>query len=347
MKQVLSFIAAFILFTLSVNAQENGAMKATESGFLPDPIVVPSIASQLANGTFIGIDPNEGPKLGQPKKKGVNNVIPGKGLPLGNDALVTNQEKAVRKSAKEPLLVFEANTANATPSDPTGAVGPNHYLGSWNSGFRIFDKAGNPLTPEASLGTIFPGNTLGDPIILYDVEADRFIITEFDASPNGFNMAICQGPDPVNDGWYVYTTGFVTGSFPDYTKFSIWSDGYYVTANISASNRVFVVEREEMLQGNSSQFVALPLPGLATSGFYSPQFFNVTNGDLPPAGGATVVYLQDDAWGGVSTDHLKLWTVDVDWETPSNSEISAAVQIPTTPFISVFDGGSFFKQTSA
>lgn len=341
MKQVLSFIAAFMLISLSINAQENVAQKAKNYGFLQEPTNVPSIASQMANGTFVGVDPNEGPKLGQPKKKGVNNVIPGKGLPVTDDALVASQKSAVRKSGKEPLLVFEANTANATPSDPTGAVGPNHYIGSWNSGFRIFDKAGNPLTPEASLGTIFPGNTLGDPIILYDVEADRFIITEFDNSPNGFNVAICQGPDPVNDGWYVYTSGFNTGSFPDYTKFSIWSDGYYVTANISASNRMFVVEREEMLQGNPSQFVALPLPGITTSGFYSPQFFNVTNGDLPPTGGATVVYLQDDAWGGVSEDHLKLWTVDVDWETPSNSEISAAVQIPTTPFISVFDGGSF------
>ncbi len=30
----------------------------------------------------------------------------------------------------------------------------------------------------------------------------RFIITEFDNNPNGFAMAICMGPDPVNDGWY-------------------------------------------------------------------------------------------------------------------------------------------------
>ena len=130
---------------ISVSAQENVATKATESGFLPDPVYVPSIASQLQNGTFVGIDPNEGPKLGQPKKKGVNNVIPGKGKPDGDDALVAHQQRAVKKSSKEPILVFNANTANATPSDPTGAVGPNHYLGSWNSGFRIFDKEGNPV----------------------------------------------------------------------------------------------------------------------------------------------------------------------------------------------------------
>lgn len=96
-----------------------------------------------------------------------------------------------------------------------------------------------------------------------------------------------------------------------------------------------------MLQGNDAQFVALPLPGISTSGFYSPQFFHVSNNDLPAAGNATVVYLQDDAWGGVSEDHLKLWTVNVDWDNISNSSVSAATQIVTTPFISVFDGGSF------
>ena len=60
-----------------------------------------------------------------------------------------------------------------------------------------------------------------------------------------------------------------------------------------------------MLLGSDAQFVGFPLPGIATSGFYSPQFFSVTNGNLPPAGNATVVYMQDDAWSGVSVDHLK------------------------------------------
>jgi hypothetical protein len=52
--------------------------------------------------------------------------------------------------------------------------------------------------------------------------------------------------------------------------------------------------------------------------------------------------MADDGWGGVSSDHLKIWTADVDWNTPSNSSISASPQeISTTPFISIFDGGSW------
>ncbi|MDP2721911.1 MAG: GEVED domain-containing protein [Bacteroidales bacterium] len=338
---LLLLAITFPLLTTNLYSQNNQGTKAGNYGIIQKPIVVPSLAQQLKDGTFKTTDPNETPKLGPPKQRGANITVPGKGLPKGGDALVKNQERSVKHDGKDPSLVFNANTATYTPSDPTGAVGPNHFIGGWNVGFRIFDKEGNPLTPPASLGTLFPGNIMGDPIVFYDAAADRFVITEFDSSPNGFNMAICQGSDPVNDGWYIYTTGFGTGQFPDYTKFSVWSDGYYVTANIGANNKVFAVERDEMLLGNAAQFVGFPLTGISTSGFYSPQFFNVSNNDLPPAGNATVVYMQDDAWSGVSTDHLKLWSVNVDWTDIANSTISAPAEIITTPFISVFDGGSF------
>lgn len=338
---LLLIIILLVLNSPSLFAQDSQVEKASTFGILQGPILVPSLAQQMRDGTFIGVESSEEPKLGPPKRRGANKNVPGKGLPKGNDALVQNQKSASKLRGKDPSLVFNANTTNITPSDPTGAVGPNHFIGAWNMAFRIFDKEGNPLTNEASLSTLFPGNNAGDPIVFYDAEADRFIITEFDFSPNGFNVAVCQGPDPVNDGWYIYTAGFGTGSFPDYTKFSVWSDGYYVTANISATNKVFAIEREEMLLGNAAQFVGFPLPGIVRDGFYSPQFFTVTNDDLPPDGGATVVYLQDDAWSGVATDHLKIWTVDVDWVNTANSTISSAQQIITTPFKGVFDGGSF------
>lgn len=338
---LLLFIIVLVATTPNLFAQNAQPEKASTFGILQGPVYVPSIAQQIKDGTFQGVDPNEEAKLGHPKRRGINKNVPGKGFPKGDDPLIKNQKSATKLRGREPLLVFNANTANATPSDPTGAVGPNHFIGAWNSGFRIFDKDGNPLTNEASLSTLFPGNNMGDPIVFYDAEADRFVITEFDSSPNGFNVAVCQGPDPVNDGWYIYTSGFGTGSFPDYTKFSVWSDGYYVTANIGATNKVFAIEREEMLLGNAAQFVGFPLPGLVRDGFYSPQFFTVTNDDLPAVGNATVVYLQDDAWSGISEDHLKLWTVNVDWTDIANSTISAPVEIVTSPFIGVFDGGSF------
>jgi PKD repeat protein len=300
---------------------------------------VPSIAEQIANGTF---KPAENiVKEFNPKRWGANTSVPGKGFPIDGDPLLDQQSRAPQVSGRAPLLTFEAASATATPTDPTGAVGPNHYVNSWNSAFRIWDKAGNPLTAAASLSTIFPG-TLGDPIVMYDRYADRFFISEFYS--NGFDVAVSKGPNPVTSGWWVYR--FATSSFPDYPKFSVWSDGYYVTANKDqgspgTSQVVFVMNRTNMLSGLPATMIGFPLPGIINSGFYSPLAFNANGPTPPPAGNVPVVYMQDDSWAGVASDHLKLWNINVNWATPASSTISAAQIIPTQPFDGLFDGGSF------
>ena len=228
-------------------------------------------------------------------------------------------------------------------------------MAAWNSAFRIFDKNGNPVTDELDLGTIFPGNNIGDPIVFFDAEADngpenpkgRFVITEFDDNPNGFNIAVAMGPDPNESDWYVYTTEFETGSFPDYPKFSVWGDSYIVTANIiNSGDRIFAIERNEMLQGNIAQFAGFPLPGIETNGFYSPQGFHITDDQHPtPGTPAPIIYMQDDTWSGVTEDHLQIWEATIDWANPANHSIVSAQEIGPaeglTPFLSVFDGGSF------
>ena len=187
---------------------------------------------------------------------------------------------------------------------------------------------------------IFSGGGCCDLTASYDGAANRWVISYLFGNGN-VQVAVSDGSDPLTSGWNVYTYTGVS----DYQKLSVWSDGYYMTANVG-SRRVWALERAEMLAGNSSaSFQTFSIPGIQTSGFYSPQMLNVSDANMPAAGGATLIYLQDDAWGGVSQDHVKFWTIDVDWTTPSNSTISAATQINTTPFISVFDGGSFSNLT--
>ncbi len=284
---------------------------------------------------------------------GQNIVIPGKGLPKGIDPLIQTQRRALSHPAQNPLLTFEAAHDGATPSDPTGAAGPNHYVMAYNTAFKIFDKNGNVLVGETALSNLFPGhNSDGDPIVLYDQFADRFLITNFDVSstPNKLLVAVSETSDPVNGGWYIYPfeiPGTSSNNFIDYPKFSIWSDGYYITANkdsgsASTSEVIYVMERDQMINGNqAAQLVGFSLPGITTNGFYSPSGFNVNGNQLPPAGNAPVVYLQDDSWSGVNQDHLKIWNINVDWNTPSNSTISNPQEINTTAFNSVFNNGSF------
>jgi len=325
MKSRLFFTSILILiFSItgfSQNAkQEQKATLIRQADFM---VEVPSIAYQMANGTFKpAVDEK---KEYNPKRRDANKAVPGKGFPKGDDPLWKKQSKSGKIKGKEPILTFQAASSGSTPTDPTGAVGPNHFVNAWNSSFRIWDKDGNPLTPAASLGTIFPGETAGDPIVMYDPFADRFVVTEF-TFMNGFLVAVSQGPDPVNSGWYTYY--FSTNSFPDYPKFSLWSDGYYITSNknswsAGSSEVVYAIERDKMLNGDTdAEMIGFPLPTISTNGFYSPLGFNVTGSEMPPPGNAPIVYMQDDSWSGVSTDHLKIWKINVDWDTPSNSTIS-------------------------
>ena len=311
-----------------------------------------AISTEAVSGKDL-LPPSGEFKIVNPKNRSSNIVVPGKGYPKNLDAAW--QKEAGDIPNKKPILVFDAATSGSTPTDPTGAVGPNHYVNAWNSAFTIYDKEGNVLSPPADLQTIggtFVGEDLGDPIVFYDSFADRFVITQFSDSPNSLLVAVTKGPDPVNDGWYTYR--FNTGTFPDYPKFFVWGDGYYVTTNQdpnSSANEtgnvetVYVLERDKILVGEEARHLGFSLPGIRVNGFYSPAGFFAVGDELPPVGNSPIMYFQDDAWMGVNEDHLKIWLINVDWNDPLNSSIEESQNLGpsdgVTPFHSVFDGGSF------
>jgi hypothetical protein len=195
---------------------------------------------------------------------------------------------------------------------------------------------------------LFGPDNFGDPVVLYDAQIDRFVITSMGQS--SIQLAMSETSDPVNGGWYVYSSAssggvFETTGLPDYPHYAIWSDGYYVSVNANA-NDFYVLERDKIIDGDPTASIqAGTAPSLYTGGLASPHFLSVTGDSHPVDGNATMVYFQDDSWGGVSQDHLKLWTVNVDWNNSNNSTISNPSQINTTSFNSVFDGGSFQNLT--
>ena len=333
MKQTISLLCLLFAFVITASAQENEGAGASFVGTVSSMEYVPSIASRMADL------PAAPESIGEARdgRSSGNKVIIGKDAQTEDDYFVRNQDPLTQKiQGKAPSIVFDAYSSSSQPTDPAMAVGPNHVFVVFNTGFIIYDKAGVALTGQiAPNPAIFPSGGCCDLTASYDRAADRWVITFLGG---GAQIAVSDGPDPINDGWFVYTIG----SINDYQKLSVWSDGYYLTDNTSSSNKVWAMERAEMLLGNAAAGVqGFNLPGIVTSGFYSPQALNVTDDNMPAAGGLPVIYLQDDAWGGVANDHVKLWTIDVDWATPGNSTVSAPVELMTTPFISVFDGGSF------
>ena len=219
------------------------------------------------------------------------------------------------------------------PPDPTGAAGPNHYFQMINSSYKVYDKTGTQLA-SGSLGSLLGGGNDGDPIVLYDKFADRWFISQFETGVNNLVVAVSQTNDPLG-AYYEYT--FSCGSnFPDYPKYSIWSDGYYVTSNKNGA-QVYAMERDKMLAGDmNAQFVGFNVPSMATNGFSSPLVAHAS-ATLPSLGTpAYMYYFQDNSWGGVSSDHLKVWEITVDWNNINSSSISSPSSIPVSAFNSTF-----------
>lgn len=252
-------------------------------------------------------------------------------LPGGKDPVL--QKQGASHWGKAPLQNWDGTSFSAYPPDPSGAAGPNHYIHMVNSKFTIYDKTGTVLYGPANLGTLLGGGNDGDPIVMYDSDADRWFLSQFKSSNNSLQIAVSQTSDPT--GAY-YSYEFSLNSFPDYPKYSVWSNAYFVSANKSAP-QLYAMERDKMLAGDASASIqGFTVPSLSTNGFFSILPAHSTS-TLPNASTpGYVFYFQDDGWSGVSSDHIKIWEVDLDWANSTNSSISTPQQLSVSAFDSEF-----------
>ena len=321
-------------FGLSIQAQnDKGLIYVGEVG---DMRVVPSLASKT--NLIPAIKKTEEPRDGRYTKGVRVEVIPNKDPQTEDDYFVRNRHRLDKKIAKRDLeLDFEVGNNVNSPSDPALAVGPDHVFIVYNTGFIIYDKDGNDLTGPLAPNNIFSNNGCCDLTASYDSAAQRWVISLLGA---GVEVAVSDGPNPITSNWYLYSLPQVN----DYNKLSVWRDGYYITDN--GSTDVWVLDRTAALAGDASANVqGFTIPGVEGQGFTSAQVFNVTDDNMPTTGGAPLVYMRDDGFASANSDQINIWTINVDFDVPANSNVSAPEEFPVTPFINVFDGGSFVNLT--
>jgi hypothetical protein len=140
------------------------------------------------------------------------------------------------------------------PPDVNGDVGRDHYIQAVNDAYAVYDKTGTLLASftenqlwSNSGANPCNGNSQGDPVVLYDQLADRWILTHFafaiqankPASPFYECIAVSKTSDPIAGGWWLYPlrmdpggTGLPpVGALNDYPKFGIWTDCLFMAAN--------------------------------------------------------------------------------------------------------------------
>jgi PKD repeat protein len=261
--------------------------------------------------------------------------------PQGPDP-VWQQEMGKTMGVKAPVLNVSGQTSPYYPSDANGSVGPNHYMQTINTVYAIYNKStGALVTGPTALNTLFSGVTGseyndGDPICLYDEQADRWVVAEFSVSgANDYMLIAVSATNDPTGQWYKYS--FDVADMPDYEKFGIWRDGYYMGTNNSTGNDIYVFERAQMLNGLTAQMVGFNNPWRPTTidGFMCVPPVDNDGGFAPAGSPGLFITINDDAIGG-GTDQLWIYELAVNWTTPSNSTFTRSQQLNVPAFDSNF-----------
>jgi hypothetical protein len=236
-------------------------------------------------------------------------------------------------------------SVTSAPPDTNGTVGATQYVQWVNTSFAIFNKSTGALISGPTAGnTLWSGfgggcqsNNDGDPIVLYDKLANRWIFSQFSVSTTPYLQCIAVSTSSDATGTY-NRYSFQYSNFDDYPKMGVWSDAYYETFNMFNSN-TFVgadacaYDRNAMMNGTTATQVCFQ-QGSSVGGLLPSDLDGTT---APPAGSPNyMVYY--------GTNSLNLFKFHVDFVTPSNSTFTGPTTISVASFSPVCGGGTCIPQ---
>ena len=262
-----------------------------------------------------------------------------------------------------------SNSTLVAPPDPTGDISSTQYVESVNSDngalVSVFDRNGGVLAGPFRMeklwnkGNQCRENGQGDPIVQYDQMAGRWILTQFAFTigdqlhgPYYECIAVSQSSDATGS-YFAYDFKISKNKLPDYPKFGVWSDGYYMSihlfghqGNEFSAQGVIAFDRANMLAGQPARgmifFVNEGLFGLLPADAQGPT--------PPPAGAPEYMAVLRDDNAGDNKDRILLYAFVANWDNPSQSDILGPTDLgrgnspgpKPDAFNSNLCGGSFY-----
>ncbi len=251
-------------------------------------------------------------------------------------ASYSQQAKAIAALTPNAAISFEGlnRLSNRSPADVAGTVGKSHYIQMVNMVFAVYDKTGNLLAGPFNTNSLWQGfggacedNNNGDAIVLYDQQADRYVLSQFATiGAQSVCFAVSTTADPLGT-YYLYE--LATQRTPDYYKLGVWPDeknnAYFMGTNSGAPNSydVYAIDRAALLAGMT------PRPAQFFSGYANFLLPADSDGSLVPkqdSGGLfyTMIDGGDDYFSDPApvNDSIDLYEFKVDWDFPSQSTFS-------------------------
>ena len=229
------------------------------------------------------------------------------------------------------------------PPDTNADVGPNHVVVSTNGGTTIYSKTGTVLVPQFRLSQIMPFPAAvdddGDPVVLYDPLADRWILTQFGLTVTNNSthefIAISQTSDPTG-AYYAYDFLLAPGRAGDYPHLGVWPDAIYMSTNdfntaftAFLGAGLYAFDRKKMLAGDPTA----TLIGFSTGTTDGGMLPTDIDGVVPPPVGAPNLFIEFDATEfGAATDLIRVFEFRPNFANPAASTVTTRPDIPTAAF---------------
>ena len=342
----------------AANAQAMGISKpiAVRANAVAVSRPLADIAREQATVEFDGTSEGPGP---------VNPFLK-KGPLKATELQYADRDGAISEGGRAPnvmpptIVNFEGmnNTANGqlfgftvSPPDTNGDIGRTHYVQTVNLAVQVFNINGSPLTAPFKMSGLFAAlgasslcstDDDGDPIVLYDHLADRWMISQFALTPPFHQcIAISQTGDPTG-AYFVYDFVMPNNYANDYPHFGVWPDAYYMTDNEFNSSLTaftgagaFAFDRAKMLVGDpTATYIYFDQPAALGIGGQLPSDLD---GPPPPVGAGNIFAMfTANEFGDPGGDGLRLWEFKPNFATPASSTFteltSEAVPIPVAAF---------------
>ncbi len=215
---------------------------------------------------------------------------------------------------------------SCSPPDTNGVVGSTQYVQMVNEGFQVFNKAtGASVLGPLSIVSLWSGfggvcqtNGDGDPVVLYDHLANRWVITQFAGTSIPTDECIAVSTTSDATGTFNRYAFHLGSNFFDYPHLAVWPDAYYMSMNVFNTAgtsflgpQPFAFDRAAMIAGTTATFVT---PGVTVGPAENSYLPADLDGSILPPAGSPNSFVEFPGSGTYKT-----WHFHADFVTPANT----------------------------
>ncbi|CAN5793487.1 hypothetical protein BH20VER1_BH20VER1_00140 [soil metagenome] len=313
--------------------------------------------------TELALRPSPGGKVKDDNDRTPKKVLPFWRIPQSDVPDPVTQ--VVPQAAARGAAVTNATTgfnflgvpgSGSWPPDANGAAGNDQYVETVNTRYQVWslNRATNTATSIAgpsNINTLWSGfvggncaaRNDGDPIVLYDKLANRWLISQFTSATSGGFYYQCVAVSTTANAagtYHRYAFAVPNGHFGDYPHYGTWTDAYYMMAHAFTNTsggyqgaHFAAMDRTKMLAGDPTATWQVIVD--TTEGGHMPADLD---GHAPPPHNAPGIFLS------IHGSSMYLYRMKVDWANPANTTRPLQATMPIAPATAACGGTSCIPQ---